>query len=103
MTFLLQSDWCVGSQVPLGPGYSLISATVCRLWAGKAIAGGTLPTVVARDVTSYTSYQTYGRRCMRSFVTAYVIYWWYKSGCTPVPGSLFVAPVARELKYPTSQ
>ena len=56
MTFLYRSDWCVGSQGPPGPGYGLTSAAVCQLWAGKATARGILPTVVAKDVMSYTSY-----------------------------------------------
>ena len=41
MTFLHWSDRCIGSRGPLGPGYDLISAAVCQLWAGKAIVGGT--------------------------------------------------------------
>ena len=97
MTFLHWNNWCIGSQGPWGPGYGLISAAVCQLWAGKATARGISPTAVTRDVTSYVSYRISGRWHMRSCVTAYVIFRRYKSGCTPIPGSLFVSPVAGDL------
>ena len=34
---------------------------------------------------------------MWSFVTTYVIFRWYKSSYTSVPGSLFLSPVAGDL------
>ena len=103
LTFVHRSHWCTGSQVPRGLGYGLPNAAVWLLWAGKAIARGFSPMAVARDVRSYASCQISGRWRMRCYVTIYVMYRWYKSGCNPVPGSPFASPVAGDFKYPTSQ
>ena len=100
MTFPHWSNWCIGSQGLWGPGYGLISAAVCQLRAGKATTIGISPTAVAQDVMSYASYQISGRWCMRSCVTAYVIFQQYKSSSTPILGSLFVSPVAGDLNTP---
>ena len=40
---------------------------------------------------------------MQCDINAYVIFWWYKSGCNLVLGSPFASPQDRELKHPTSQ
>ena len=100
MTFLHQNNRCIGSQGPLGPGYGSVNTTVCRLQAGKATTGDTSPIMVAQNMMSY---RTSRRWHMRSYITAYVIGWRYKSGFTPVLGSLFVSPVAGELKCLISQ
>ena len=100
MTFLHWKVRCTSCQGPPGPGNGPINTTVCRLQDGKATAGNVLPTLVAQDVTSY---QMSRRWRMRLYVAAYIIIWRYKSGCTLVPGSLFVSLAARVPKYPTSQ
>ena len=53
LTFMHWHTRCTSSQGPLGLGYGPPKAVVWLLWAGKAIAGGLLPTAVARDVMSY--------------------------------------------------
>ena len=100
MTFLHWKDQCTGCQGPPGPGYGPVNTAVCQLGDGKATASNALPTLVARDVMSY---RMSGRWRMWLYVATYVIIQRYKSGCTFVPGSLFVSPAARVLKYPTSQ
>ena len=100
MTFLHWKNWCTGCQGPLGSGYGPVNTVVCQLRDGKATAGNALPTVVARDVTSY---RMSGRWRTWLYVAEYVIIQRYKSGCALVLGSLFVSPATRVLKYPTSQ
>ena len=102
-TFVHRSARCTGSQGPPGLGNGPPVAAVWLPRAGKAITGGLPPTVVARDVMSYASYRTTSRWCVRCYITIYVIYWQYKSGCNPVPGSPFASPVARDLSTPFSQ
>ena len=102
---VLREPWplCTGSQGLPGLGYGPPVAAVWLPQAGKAIAGGLLPTVVGRDMTSYASYWTTGRWHVRCYITVYVIYWQYKSGCNPVLGSPFASPVAGDLSTPFSQ
>ena len=100
LTFVHQNTWCIGSQGLLGLGYSPPVAAVCLPRAGKVIASGLPPLAIAQDVTSYASYQITGRWRVQSYVTIYVIYWWYKSGCNPIPGSPFASPVAGDLSTP---
>ena len=85
------------SQGPLGLGYGPPNATVWLLRASKAIARGFPPMAVARDMTSYASYQISSRCRMRCYITTYIMYRWYKSGCNPVLGSSFAFLVARDL------
>ena len=94
LTFVHRNVRCTSSQGLPGLGYGPPVAAVCLPRAGKAIAGGLPPTAVARDVMSYTSYRITSRWRVWSYVTVYVIYWRYKSGCNPVPGSPFVSQVA---------
>ena len=103
LTFMHRSIQCTGSQGPPGLGYGPPNAVVWLLLAGKAIAGGLLPTAVSWDVTSYVSYRISGRWHIQCYVTVYVMYWWYKSGCNPVLGSPFASPVAGDLSTPFSQ
>ena len=84
LTFMHWRTQCTSSQGPLGLGYGPPKAMVWLLQAGKAITRGLPPTAVAWDVTSY---QISGRWHTRRYVTVYVIYRQYKSGCNPVPGS----------------
>ena len=97
MTFLYRKDLYTGRQGPLGPGYSPVSTAVCQSWDGKATASHALPTVVAQDVTSY---RTSGRWHMQLYVATYVMTQRYKSGCTLVPGSLFVSLADRSTLIP---
>ena len=101
LTFTHWSIWCTGSQGPPGLGYSPPNAMVWLLRASKAIAGGLLPTAVAQDVMSYASYQISSRWHIRCYVTIYVMYWWCKSGCNPVPGSPFASPVTHLANWAT--
>ena len=103
LTFVHQSTWCPGSQGPLGLGYSPPNAAVWWLRAVEAIARGLLQMAVARDMMSYASYRISGRWCIWCYVTIYIMYWWYKSGCNPVLGSPFASAVARDLSTPFSQ
>ena len=103
LTFVHRNAWCTSSQGPPGLGYGPPVATVWLPWAGKMIAGGLLPMAVAWDVTSYASYRTTGRWLVRCYVTVYVIYWRYKSGCNPVLGSPFASLAAGDLSTPFSQ
>ena len=100
LTFVHRSHWCTGSQGPLGLGYGPPKAVVWPLRASRAIAEGFPPTAIAWDVTSYVSYWISGRWRIRCYVTVYVMYWRYKSGCNPVPGSPFASPVAGDLSTP---
>ena len=97
LTFVHRSARCTGSQGLPGLGYGPSVATVWLPWAGKAITGDLLLTAIAWDVTSYVSYRTTGRWCVRCNITVYVIYWQYKSSCNPFPGSPFASPVAGDL------
>ena len=97
------SAQCTGSQGLPGLGYSPAVATVWLPQTGKVIARGLLPMAVAQDMTSYASYWTTSRWCVRCYITVYVIYWWYKSGCNPILGSPFASPVARDPSTPFSQ
>ena len=94
LTFVHQSTQCTGSQGPPGLGYSPPNATVWLLWAGKVIARGLPPTAVAWDMMSYTSYQISKRWHIWCYVTIYIMYWQYKSGCNPVLGNAFGSLVA---------
>ena len=91
---------CTGSQGPPGLGYGPPIAALWLLWAGKAITRGFPPTAVARDMTSYASYQISGRWHMQHYITTYIIYQQYKSGCNPMPGSPFASLAARDLSTP---
>ena len=97
LTFVYRSTLFTGSQGPPGLGYGPPHATVWPLQASKATVGGLLLTTVARDVMSYASYQISGRWCIWCYITIYIMYWQYKSGCNPVPGSPFASPVAGDL------
>ena len=103
LTFVHWNAQCTSSQGPPGLGYGPPVATVWLPWADKAIAGGLPPMAIAWDVMPYASYQTTGRWCVWCYVTVYIICWWYKSGCNPVPGSPFASPVAGDLSTPFSQ
>ena len=103
LTFVHRSARCTSSQGLPGLGYGPPVATVWLPWAGKAIAGGLLLTAIAWDVTSYVSYRTTDRWCVRCYITVYVIYWQYKSSCNPILGSPFASPVAIDLSTPFSQ
>ena len=103
LTFVHWSTQCTGSQGPPGLGYGPPNAAVWLLWAGKAIARGLSPMAVALDVTSYASYRISSRWHIRCYITIYIMYWQYKSGYNPVPGSPFASPVARDLSTPFSQ
>ena len=100
LTFVHWSTQCTGSQGPLGLGYSPPSVAVWLLWAGKVIVVGLLPTTVTWDVTSYASYRISSRWHIQCYVTVYVMYRQYKSGCNPVPGSHFASPVAGDISTP---
>ena len=100
LNFVHQSTWFTGSQGPSGLGYGPPNAAVWLLWAGKAIIGGLLPMAIAQDVMSYASYQISGRWHIRCYITVYVMYRRYKSGCNSVLGSPFASPVAGDLSTP---
>ena len=103
LTFVHWSTQCTGSQGPQGLGYSPPNAAVWLLQASKAIAGGLLPTAIARDVTSYASYRSSGRWRIWCYITIYIMCWQYKSGCNPVLGSPFASLVPGDLSTPFSQ
>ena len=84
LTFMHRHTRCTSSQGPLGLGYGPPKAIVWLLQAGKAIAGGLPPTAVAQDVMSY---RISSRWRTQRYVTVYVIYRQYKSGCNPILGS----------------
>ena len=100
LTFVHWSTWCTGSQGPSGLGYSPPSATVWLLRASKVIIVGLLSTTVTQDMTSDTSYRISGRWRIQCYVTVYVMYRQYKSGCNPVLGSPFASLVARDISTP---
>ena len=96
---MYRSTRFIGSQGPSGLGHGPLTATVWLLQAGKVIVVGLLPMAVTQVVTSYASYRISGRWHIRYYVTVYVMYRWYKSGCNPIPGSPFASLVAGD-KYP---
>ena len=100
LTFVHRSTQCTGSQGPLGLGYGPLIAMLWLLRAGKVTVMGLLPMAVTWDVMSYASYRISGRWRIWWYVTIYVMYRWYKSGCNPVPGSPFASPVAGDLSTP---
>ena len=102
-TFVHRSAQCTSSQGPPGLGYGPPVAAVWLPQASKVIARGLPPMAVARDMMSYVSYWTASRWHVRYYITVCIMYWWYKSGCNPIPGSPFASPVAGDLSTPFSQ
>ena len=100
LTFVHWSTRFTGSQGPSGLGYGPLTAAVWLLWASKVIVVGLLPMAITQDVTSYASYRISGRWRIRYYITIYVMYRQYKSGCNPVLGSPFASPVAGDISTP---
>ena len=103
VTFMYRKYQYTSSQDPPGLGYGPSTTYSMAVTGWEAIASSFLPMAVARDMTSYVSYQIPSRWHDQCYITEYIIYQWYKSGCTLVPGSPFGSPKDGELKYPTSQ
>ena len=100
LTFVHHSHQCTGSQGPQGLGYGPPKAIVWLLQVSKAISEGFPPTAIAQDMMSYMSYRISGRWCIQCYITVYVMYRQYKSGCNPVLGSPFAYLVAGDLSTP---